>query len=96
MEDADFVLRSEPQHGKARYRRAWALLELGRRNEARQLLEQLDPSEEVDRKLRRPSLKDSKRYNSILNYIISYYTILYYILLYYIILYCIYKYIIQC
>ena len=39
------MLSADPKHSKARYRRAWALLELGRRDEARQLLEQLDCNE---------------------------------------------------
>eukprot|EP00435_Cladocopium_sp_Y103_P072829 s290_g41.t1 len=46
LQDAEAILLEEPSHPKARYRRAKALLELGRRQEAADALQQLDPSNE--------------------------------------------------
>ncbi|CAL1172345.1 unnamed protein product [Cladocopium goreaui] len=46
LEDAEAILLKEPGHPKARYRRAKALLELGRRQEAADALQQMDPSNE--------------------------------------------------
>eukprot|EP00434_Breviolum_minutum_P033996 symbB.v1.2.030086.t1/scaffold3353.1/size58589/6 len=46
LEDAEAVLQEDPGHAKARYRCAKALFELGRRQEAAAVLQQLDDSNE--------------------------------------------------
>ncbi|CAJ1332628.1 unnamed protein product [Effrenium voratum] len=54
LADADSVLAEDPGHAKAGYRRAVALLELGRREEAEEAVKQLDTkNQEVAELLRR-------------------------------------------